>query len=404
MKRIGAMLAVVCLGWISAAQDLQHEVTTLNIEVPVRVFQGDTFVNDLAIEDFELFEEGKLQKIDAVYLINKTSIERREERKPFSPETSRSFFLFFEITEFSPRLEEAVQYFLDNIFLPTDTLTVVTPRKTYQMKGETPNRLPKHEVIRQLKVKIREDAWMGNSEYRNALADLEGLVRSLSGSMRGGLEVEESSGTSYQGMELDEKLTFLAPLMNGLENLRRVEQKKLLDFAEYLGDKPGQKTVFLFYQREYLPKLEAGALQNLIENNQDSPQIQATLYSYMEFYKRDITFDVEAVKQAFSDSAICIHFLYFTKPPENVPGIAMQEQSEDLYSAFSEMARATGGLSTSSANPEFLFQKAGEASENYYLLYYTPQNYLADGKFKNIRVRIKGKNYRITHRSGYFAD
>jgi hypothetical protein len=82
----------------------------------------------------------------------------------------------------------------------------------------------------------------------------------------------------------------------------------------------------------------------------------------------------------------------------------MQEQSEDLYSAFSEMAQATGGLSTSSANPEFLFQKAGEASENYYLVYYTPQNYLADGKFKNIQVRVKGKSYRIAHRSGYFAD
>ena len=107
---------------------------------------------------------------------------------------------------------------------------------------------------------------------------------------------------------------------------------------------------------------------------------------------------------ALADSSIGIHFLYFTQPPALVPGIVMQEQSEDLYSAFSEMAQATGGLSTSSANPEFLFQRAGDAADNYYLLYYTPSNYTGDGAFKNIRVRVRGKSYRVTHRAGYFAD
>jgi len=82
----------------------------------------------------------------------------------------------------------------------------------------------------------------------------------------------------------------------------------------------------------------------------------------------------------------------------------MQEQSEDIYSAFTEMAQATGGVATSSSNPEFLFKKASDASENYYLLYYTPQDYKADGTFKNIQIKVKGRSYRITHRAGYFAD
>jgi VWFA-related protein len=392
MKKIIPALVIVCLAWASAAQDLQHEVTTLNIEVPVRVFQGDTFVSDLTLEDFEIFEDGKPQKIEAVYLIKKAAIERKEEIKQFSPQTARHFFLFFEITEFNAKLEDAVDYFLKNVFIPGDELTIVTPRKTYRMKDETIQKLPREVVVRQLKEKIREDSWIGNSEYRNAMQDLEGLVRSLSGSLRGGMDVEETSGAAYQGMELDEKIQFLAPLMSSLENLRRIEQKKLLDFAEYLKHKSGQKTVFLFYQREFLPKLEPRTLQALIEANQDAPHIEATLYSYMEIYRRDITFDVEKVKQAFADSSIGIHFLYFTQPAETIPGIYMQEQSEDIYSAFTEMAQATGGLTTSSSNPEFLFQKASDASENYYLLYYTPQDYKTDGKFKNIQVKIKGRS------------
>lgn len=47
---------------------------------------------------------------------------------------------------------------------------------------------------------------------------------------------------------------------------------------------------------------------------------------------------------------------------------------------------------------------AALASENYYLLYYTPMNYKSDGKFKKIKVRIKGKKYKVTHRAGYIAD
>lgn len=58
----------------------------------------------------------------------------------------------------------------------------------------------------------------------------------------------------------------------------------------------------------------------------------------------------------------------------------------------------------SSSSPEHLFEKAVEATENYYLLYYTPKNYVADGKFKKIEVKVKGKKYKITHRAGYIAD
>jgi len=68
------------------------------------------------------------------------------------------------------------------------------------------------------------------------------------------------------------------------------------------------------------------------------------------------------------------------------------------------MAQATGGLTESSANPTFAFKRAIEAFENYYLLYYTPANYTRDGKFKKIEVRVKNKNFTITHRAGYFAN
>jgi hypothetical protein len=68
------------------------------------------------------------------------------------------------------------------------------------------------------------------------------------------------------------------------------------------------------------------------------------------------------------------------------------------------VARATGGLIESSANAEFSMKKAVKASENYYLLYYRPSEYKRDGKFKNIRVKVKTGSFRVTFRSGYIAN
>ena len=85
-------------------------------------------------------------------------------------------------------------------------------------------------------------------------------------------------------------------------------------------------------------------------------------------------------------------------------GVHLIDQSAEIFGAFHEMAEATGGITDSSANVAASFERAAIASENYYLLYYTPKDYKSDGKFKSIKVKVKGKSYRITRRAGYIAD
>jgi hypothetical protein len=120
--------------------------------------------------------------------------------------------------------------------------------------------------------------------------------------------------------------------------------------------------------------------------------------------RRDISFNVDLVKQAYADSSISIHFLFLTPAIKHVQGVYFQERSEDIFSAFREMADATGGFVDSSANPASSFKRAVEASENYYLLYYSPDDYQKDGLFKEIKVRVKEKDFKVTHRMGYFSN
>jgi hypothetical protein len=87
---------------------LQHDVRVVNIEVPVRVFNGDTFVEGLTLKDFEVYEDGVPQRIDALYLAKNSAIDRKEETNAFSPDISRHFYLFFICYEYTPKIRDAV--------------------------------------------------------------------------------------------------------------------------------------------------------------------------------------------------------------------------------------------------------------------------------------------------------
>jgi len=387
MKLFTAIFTVFSAITLLLAQELQHQVSVINIEVPVRVFKGDVFVDSLDINDFELYENGQLQKIETAYLIKKTDIKKGEGDLKYRPEVSRNFVFLFGVTDYLPKLGEVVEYFFNKVFLPGDNLTVMTPLRTYHFKKEALDILPKEEIIKQLKEKLRTDITIGNSEYKDILRQLHELM---------------PPG--------EETIRYFRMLLKKMETLRSTKEENLMNFAYFLKSKTGPKHVFLFYQKEVLPQLDPAALAQVVSMNQDNQAFLMEYYDTMEFYRRDVSFDIEKVKKSFSDSSISIHFLFITKPTSiNITSmhpdvLNWANHSEDIYSAFKEMADATGGIIENSANASTSFKKAVSASENYYLLYYKPVNYKPDGKFRKIEVKIKSSTYRVTYRSGYIAN
>jgi VWFA-related protein len=377
MKKGLFLLGVLLLILFSSGQEIKEEAIAINIEVPVRVFDGDEFVDNLSIKDFEVYEDGVLQKIEAVYLIKKTTIEREESelkkevaKRKFLPQPSkRQFYLVFEVIDYSRRLGEVIDYFFNKVFAPEDRLTVVTPMKTYRLKNELFANKPLEKVMSELKEKLKKDVITGNAEYKSIIREIVGGETRLDLYLR-------------------------------LKELMRLDEKKLMDFAEALKRVEGQKNVFLLYQKNAIPVTSA-------------PLDNITAEDLLGSASRlDVTFDVDKVKHAYSDSSISAYFIYLTSTGDYLRDVEvdgprdmiLEDWSMNIFSAFNEVAKATGGLAESSANPAFSFEKAAEASEKYYLLYYTPKKYVADGKFKNIEVKVKDKNYKITHRAGYIAD
>ncbi len=381
-------------------QKLQHEAIAINIEVPVRVFQGDRFIENLSLGDFELYEDGKLQKIEAVYLVKKASIEKEESergkeeaRKIYRPKVSRYFVFVFAMYEYLPKINEILDYFFSEVYLPGDTLNIATPVKTYNLNPEAiKGNVPNHEIKKRMKLILRRDIHVASGTYQTLMRDLESFAL-------------ETDAENYMRT------------LRELQQFRYVDLNVMEGFARYLKAIEGQKHVFLLYQQENIPLIGDFSSVTSAEVEIYNPTIPEGLnvasQSYITDLLQSVSFDTEKLKNLFADSSISAHFLYVTKPLiDNIDferqgskkGLRHRDITEDVYNAFMRIAKDTGGLIESSANVASAFQKAAFASENYYLLYYSPKDYKADGKFRKIRVKIKGKNYAVNHRAGYLAD
>jgi hypothetical protein len=364
--------------------DLQYDAIAINIEVPVRVFKGDRFVGNLTIDDFEVFEEGELQKIEAVYLIRKTDIEREESdlekemaREKFYPELNRQFILIFELKYIVPEIESSIWHFMEKVIVPGDKLTVVTPLKTYNFKEESWREVPRLEMANQLIRILRGDiytrykAWLDPEEYPIGEGDMSREVR-----------------YSYVGK-------------------RYLDENRLMGIAETLKKMPGQKNVFFFLQQELIeyPMPQTDSSVGGIFDNLDFLDYMSTVASYN-------LITPQTIKRAFADSSILFQFLYikdklYFRDNDFLPipsPFDMMDVTASMFSTFKDLSLATGGMTHTTINPEATFKRAVDESENYYLLYYSPKNYTADGKFKDIKIAVKNGKFRVNHRAGYIAD
>jgi len=394
-KRTGVIaLALLAAAAAWGSGQIRHQVAVVNITVPVRVFDGSRFVETLGLDDFEVREDGQPQRIEAVYLIRGGTLKRQEGAAAGpGPETRRNFVLLFQIGEFMPEIDKAVDYFFANVCRPDDAVDVVTPLRTLHLK----NRVDSPERVRKAQIEVKD-------KLRRDILILSGAYRTVVDSMLAHLGAGDPD---YAQVDLNSYRTDLEKL----KDLRTIDTDNLAAFAAALKARPGSKHVFLFYQREQVPQFNDRRMLEALNSNDSELAFKAM--ELMAAYREDAPIDREAVRRAFSDAETDVHFLYITRnrrdpqlDVENaivLDGIKMAESSAAIYQIFEQVAAATGGTAAASANPAFLMRRAAESSGEYYLVYYRPSGYKADGKFHSIEVAVKPGGYRVSHREGYVA-
>ena len=399
------LIAVLgCAFSMSTYAQQQYAVTVTNVKVPLWVMDGDRFVQDLNLADFEVYENGQLQESKALYLMRNGQIARMDALRDYMPMTSRQFYFLFQILDYNPKITEAIEYFFNHVFVPGDAVVIQTPVKNYALSPERAQSLSTQTLSKDMQFVVRKDAQIGAMEYKTLLKELKQLVRAMSTAGGTGNMVDLESSSSVGINSLQFQLPRYRDTLQKMEQMRLIDEKWFLRFASQLKRSDQEKVVYFFYQREYRPEIQASILNRITSNYQDDANIMGQVQDLFQVYHRELTLDVDRLKHAYADDAIHLNFFFFNKTPETVSGVHMREQSEDVFRVFSQIAEATGGIVDNSQNPAAAFKSTSQKIEFCYLLYYSPREYIQDGKFRTIEVKLKNRNFRVIHRLGYFSQ
>jgi len=98
----------------------------LKLPVYINLIPGEAQFNQLSKEDFTLFINGSQREI--------SQMEIKTRRIDKTSDLARHFVLSFHMDKFHREIMPGVRYFIDHILDRSDSLTVLTPLKSYQMK------------------------------------------------------------------------------------------------------------------------------------------------------------------------------------------------------------------------------------------------------------------------------
>lgn len=374
------------------------------VEVRVHVTSGGRFQDDLKIGDFRLLEDGWEQQVASLALVRDGRVVRGEGGFT-APTVPRSYTLLFQAVDWDPKLAGVIDHLFGSVLKPGDAMTLVTPFKPYRLQPDALAARSKDELAKGMEEVLRKDITRGSGEYRDLISDLKRLTKAISGGTAAFDEdlAMDTTMDASGGIGLEMQMDRYRSTLMKLDGIRLVDENKLVAFAEALRRAPGQKTVVLFYQREYRPEISAGTMNRLMALYQENFDILQNLMELFQFYKRETKFDAGRVQKAFADAGIDFHFIFMEKKSQRVFGATMREQSEDIFPGFVGVAKATGGTAESSQNPAATFKHAADASSEYYLLTYVPNSAAPPGVFRAIEVQVGRGGCEVTNRRGYFS-
>jgi len=390
------------------------EVNIVNVEVYVTDKDGRR-VTGLTKEDFELFEDDRPVGITNFYAVEDGQPTRRPEEvtPPAAEPRSRD-----EGAVSDPRFATApvpedqrlhlIVYF-DNLFLrPFNRNKVIRQVRQFLHDHVTPHdrvMLVTFERTMHVRHPFTKDMRAIGSELYE-LETLSGFAVQAESARRDILQRIDRSRTAFEAID---HVDYHA---KSVYNDMSMSIAALKDLVGSLAGLPGRKAIL--YVCDGIPMTAAQDLFFLLEQKYpDNPfgQLQAARYNGKRLY-RELTARANANRVTFytleavglrSHSSLSAEY-------EGTGGTQLSEgsraetdfvRSSNLQESLQVMALDTGGLAAFNTS-NFAGALANMASDfqSYYSLGYAPAH-SGDGRYHDIRVRVKGKGLKVRHRGGY---
>ncbi len=156
----------------------------------------------------------------------------------------------------------------------------------------------------------------------------------------------ESDGALPEVRDMGELLTYYRQPLANLNQLRKVNEPVLRQLAGACRGQQGENHLIVLFEREFRPIPRREALNALAEQRKYAFQ-SSELFTITNTKE---SFDAGALADFLKGVPLTLHFIYVTGKNPSATGNVL-ENSGDVYSAFSKVAKATGGVCTATAEP-----------------------------------------------------
>lgn len=257
-------------------------------------------------------------------------------------DSPRNLVVFFDLHESTDGLEDAVEFIFNKMVDSNDQLIIRSPSGLY---GFSRAKLaqPKAELIALMRDKLRGDITKAAQSYKQVISELELAVRNLEGFV---LPSGVPSDGSPETRDMSELFNFYRQGLANLAQLRKVNDASLRQLADAFRNQQGENHIVVLFEREYRPVPRREALNILA----DMPKFAFQANEMFLTGGVKESFDAAALAEYFRQVSLTQHFIYVTAKQTSATGNLL-ENSGDIYSAFSRIAKETGGSCLATAEP-----------------------------------------------------
>lgn len=388
---------------------VREEARVVLVEIPVNVLdRGGRPVENLTADDFEVYDDGKPQKVTGFEVLDQRQslAPPAPGESPINPAASRHFLLVFDLSFASPRgivaARRSARDFVVTRMKDLDTAAVAT----YSV--ETGVRLLVAFTGDRTQLASAIDT-LGLPNLAERSPDPLGLL--ITSPNPSGSRIFSTAAATQDTLDvaLGEAIENLQTMhLKSLRAIYRDRVGRLLEsFAKLalsLDSVPGRKHIL------YLSEgFDSRELSGVTSANAGAKEAEWAIRGQSWKLDNDSRFGNTDLKTAmtralalFNRSDCIIHSIDIGGLREAV-SVTSNDVPVNGQDSLFYMSSETGGEFLKNANelgPSFdrLLDRTGLI----YLIAFQPVRVPENGKFHALKVRVKNKNYRVSHRTGYY--
>jgi VWFA-related protein len=383
---------------IADSQQPVYKSTADVVEVDAIVTdRSGRFVRDLRLDEIEILEDGKLQRLGALYLVDRgvameasAGAPARDTAQDAGTPIRRAFFFLFDQEHLTPgalnRVRTGVERFISTEFRDGHDLASL-----YAMgaSGQVRMTSEREELLRSVRgIRFRGDVAARLADFRDwprIVNDVEALR----------IDQEDTAVLNTAAMRACAE----EPVRNCLDQAEMLLRKKARRFARDAESSVNRTLQALTAAASGLARLDG----------------RKTLVFMTEgFFPDSQRAVLRTVTGAAGRAGVAIYVVDARGLDKSSPGSVQETAPADTFAsnAFDtredpgdELANGTGGLVIRNVNDGAKAMAAIAADTGtYYVIGYIPDDTTLDGRFRPIEVRVKREGVVVRARRGYVAS